>query len=182
MLLPGLEISLCVEATGVTNTWCFAAGMQQYLAEQLDGELAAPMFTAEKYAQSGDENFPVGSGAAWALCWSAEGNLARESYVNLIPTPAGGTHETGLRQAAFEAVKGFAEHRALLPKGVKLAAEDVFSRASYVLAARVLDPSFQARPRIASTRATPSRSSREWVRDPPGTVAQRTPRRRQEDH
>lgn len=143
VLLPGLEISLTVEATDTTTTWCFAAGMQQYLAEQLDGELIAPMFTAQKYAQAGDENFPVGSGAAWALCWSAEGSLARESYVNLIPTPAGGTHETGLRQAAFDAVKSFAEHRALLPKGVKLAAEDVFSRASYVLAARVLDPSFQ---------------------------------------
>ena len=142
VLLPGLEISLAIE-NGATTRWCFANGMQQYLAEQLDGELTAPIFTAEKYAPPGDENFPVGSGAAWAICWSAEGNLARESYVNLIPTPAGGTHETGLRQAAFDAVKSFAEHRALLPKGVKLAAEDVFSRVSYVLAARVLDPSFQ---------------------------------------
>ncbi len=142
VLLPGLEISLRIE-NGETKVWCFASGMQQYLAEQLDGELTAPMFTAEKYAQAGDENFPVGSGAAWSICWTSEGNLARESYVNLIPTSAGGTHETGLRQAAFEAIKSFAEHRALLPKGVKLAAEDVFSRASYVLAARVLDPSFQ---------------------------------------
>lgn len=142
VLLPGLEIALKFE-DGETRTWCFADGMQQYLAEQIDGELVAPMFTAEKYAASGDENFPVGSGAAWAICWSAEGNLARESYVNLIPTPAGGTHETGLRQAAFDAIKSFAEHHALLPKGIKLAADDVFSRASYVLAARVLDPSFQ---------------------------------------
>ena len=142
VLLPGLEILLKIE-NGETKTWCFADGMQQYLAEQLEGELVAPLFTSEKFAQPGDENFPVGSGAAWAICWSAEGNLARESYVNLIPTPAGGTHETGLRQAAFDAVKGFAEHHALLPKGVKLAAEDIFSRASYVLAARVLDPSFQ---------------------------------------
>ena len=142
VLLPGLEISLAIEG-GETKTWRFASGMQQYLAEQLDGELIAPLFTAEKYAPPGDENFPVGAGAAWAICWSAEGNLARESYVNLIPTPAGGTHETGLRQAAFDAIKSFAEHHALLPKGVKLAAEDVFSRASYVLAARVLDPSFQ---------------------------------------
>ena len=142
VLLPGLEIALKFEE-GETKTWCFADGMQQYLAEQIDGELVAPMFTAEKYAASGDENFPVGAGAAWAICWSAEGNLARESYVNLIPTPAGGTHETGLRQAAFDAIKSFAEHHALLPKGIKLAADDVFSRASYVLAARVLDPSFQ---------------------------------------
>ncbi len=142
VLLPGLEISLTIE-NGETKTWCFANGMQQYLAEQIDGELAGPIFTAEKYAAPGDENFPAGAGAAWALCWSTEGNLARESYVNLIPTPAGGTHETGLRQAAFDAVKGFAEHHALLPKGVKLAADDVFSRVSFVLAARVLDPSFQ---------------------------------------
>ena len=142
VLLPGLEISLAIEG-GETKTWRFASGMQQYLAEQLDGDLIAPLFTAEKYALPGDENFPVGAGAAWTICWSAEGNLARESYVNLIPTPAGGTHETGLRQAAFDAIKSFAEHHALLPKGVKLAAEDVFSRASYVLAARVLDPSFQ---------------------------------------
>jgi topoisomerase-4 subunit B len=142
VLLPGLEISLSIEG-GETQTWRFESGMQQYLAEQVEGEPAGPIFAAEKYAAAGDENFPAGAGAAWALCWSGEGNLARESYVNLIPTPAGGTHETGLRQAAFDAVKGFAEHHALLPKGVKLAAEDVFSRLSFVLAARVLDPSFQ---------------------------------------
>ncbi len=142
VLLPGLEIVLQVEG-GDTKTWRFASGMPQYLAEQVDGEPAGPIFSAEKYAAAGDENFPAGAGAAWALCWSADGAMARESYVNLIPTPAGGTHETGLRQAAHEAVKSFAEHHALLPKGVKLAAEDVFSRLSFVLAARVLDPSFQ---------------------------------------
>ena len=142
VLLPGLEICLRVE-NGATTTWRFADGMRQYLAEQLDGELAAPIFSSEKYAAVGDENFPAGAGAAWALCWTAEGGLARESYVNLIPTPAGGTHETGLRQAAFDAVKSFAEHHALLPKGIKLAADDVFARISFVLAARVLDPSFQ---------------------------------------
>ena len=142
VLLPGLEISLAFEG-GETKTWRFENGMQQYLAEQLDGELASPIFTCEKYVPTDDENFPAGSGAAWSICWTTEGMLARESYVNLIPTPAGGTHETGLRQAAFDALKSFAEHHALIPKGVKLAADDVFSRASYVLAARVLDPSFQ---------------------------------------
>ena len=142
VLLPGLLVSLAIE-DGATTTWCFADGMQQYLAEQIDGELVAPIFNTEKYAAPGDENFPPGAGAAWAICWTAEGGLARESYVNLIPTPAGGTHESGLRQATLDAIKSFAEHHALLPKGVKLAAEDVFSRASFVLAARVLDPSFQ---------------------------------------
>jgi topoisomerase-4 subunit B len=142
VLLPGLQVALAIE-DGATTTWCFADGMQQYLAEQIDGEPVAPIFTTEKYAAAGDENFPPGSGAAWAICWTPEGGLARESYVNLIPTPAGGTHESGLRQATLDAIKSFAEHHALLPKGVKLAAEDVFSRASFVLAARVLDPSFQ---------------------------------------
>jgi topoisomerase-4 subunit B len=142
VLLPGLQVSLAIEG-GATTTWCFADGIQQYLAEQIDGELVAPIFNTEKYAAAGDENFPPGAGAAWAICWTAEGGLARESYVNLIPTPAGGTHESGLRQATLDAIKSFAEHHALLPKGVKLAAEDVFSRASFVLAARVLDPSFQ---------------------------------------
>ncbi|MDR3054193.1 MAG: DNA topoisomerase IV subunit B [Zoogloeaceae bacterium] len=142
VLLPGLEVSLAVEG-GETRTWRFSQGMQQYLAGQIQDELAAPLFAAEKYAPAHDENFPQGAGAAWALCWTLEGALARESYVNLIPTTAGGTHEAGLRQAAFEAVKSFCEHHALLPKGVKLAAEDVFSRMSFVLAARMLDPSFQ---------------------------------------
>ena len=142
LLLPGLQVSLSVE-DGATTEWCFAKGMLQYLSEQIEGEVVAPVFSSEKYATKGDENFPVGSGAAWAICWTAEGGLARESYVNLIPTTAGGTHEAGLRQATLDAIRSFAEHHALLPKGVKLAAEDVFSRASFVLAVRMLDPSFQ---------------------------------------
>ncbi|MEF8712918.1 MAG: DNA topoisomerase IV subunit B [Accumulibacter sp.] len=142
LLLPGLQVALSVEDGGTTE-WCFAQGMLQYLSEQIDGEVVAPVFSSEKYATRGDENFPAGSGAAWAICWTAEGGLARESYVNLIPTTAGGTHEAGLRQATLDAIRSFAEHHALLPKGVKLAAEDVFSRASFVLAVRLLDPSFQ---------------------------------------
>ncbi|WP_296758046.1 DNA topoisomerase IV subunit B [Accumulibacter sp.] len=142
LLLPGLQVTLTVE-DGQSSEWCFANGMLQYLGEQVEGEIVAPVFCSEKYAGKGDDSFPVGSGAAWALCWTAEGAVARESYVNLIPTPAGGTHEAGLRQATLEAVRSFAEHHALLPKGVKLAAEDVFSRASFVLAVRMLDPSFQ---------------------------------------
>lgn len=147
VLLPGLEVTLIKE--GAANdedrikTWRFDAGMSQYLAGQLDAELVAPLFTAANFAKEDDENFPPGAGAAWALCWTAEGSPVRESYVNLIPTPAGGTHEAGLRQAALEAVKSFAEHHTLLPKGVRLIAEDVFSRMSFVLAVRMLDPSFQ---------------------------------------
>ena len=142
VLLPGLEISLTIDG-GETKSWRYEKGMEQYLAGLLDDDLVAPIFTAENYAAAGDESFPAGSGAAWALAWSLDSTPVRESYVNLIPTSAGGTHETGLRQAALDAVKSFAEHHALLPKGVKLAAEDVAARLSFILAARLLDPSFQ---------------------------------------
>ena len=77
------------------------------------------------------------------VAWTEDGNAVRESYVNLIPTPAGGTHESGLREGLFGAVKSFAELHSLLPKGVKLLPEDVFARASFVLSAKVLDPQFQ---------------------------------------
>jgi len=77
------------------------------------------------------------------VAWTEEGPLLRESYVNLIPTPAGGTHEAGLREGLFQAVKSFIELHGLLPKGVRLLPEDVFSRVSFVLSAKVLDPQFQ---------------------------------------
>ena len=158
VLLPGLEVSLFIEADETKNrVWRFEAGMAQYLALQLEDEPVAPLFAAEKYIPPHDENFPAGSGAAWALCWTAEGSPVRESYVNLIPTAAGGTHEAGLRQAALDAIKSFSEHHALLPKGVKLAAEDVFPRLNFVLAVRLLDPSFQGqtKDRLNSRDALP---------------------------
>jgi topoisomerase-4 subunit B len=77
------------------------------------------------------------------VTWTEDGPPVRESYVNLIPTPAGGTHESGLREGLFNAVKGFIEMHALQPKGVKLMPEDVFARASFILSAKVLDPQFQ---------------------------------------
>ncbi len=149
VLLPGLKISLHVENAGETKPetdskhWLYEKGMAEYLALEMNAEAIAPFFCSEKFAGKDDENFPEGSGCAWALAFTAEGNIFRESYVNLIPTPSGGTHENGLRQAIFEAVKAFAEHHALLPKGIKIVAEDVFSRANFMLAARVLDPAFQ---------------------------------------
>ena len=91
----------------------------------------------------GDSGYAEGEGAAWAIVWSVEGLVMRESYVNLIPTLNGGTHDAGLRDGVFNAVKNFSELHGLLPKGVKLVPEDVFSRASYVLSAKALDPQFQ---------------------------------------
>src|SRR5258706_297294 len=89
------------------------------------------------------ENFAEGEGAAWCVAFTEDGSPVRESYVNLIPTVAGGTHESGLKDGLFGAVKGFIDLHSLLPKGVKLMPEDVFSRANFVLSAKVLDPQFQ---------------------------------------
>src|SRR6185312_6916041 len=94
-------------------------------------------------ARTSEDAFAEGEGASWVVAWSEEGSLVRESYVNLIPTPAGGTHESGLRDGLYQAVKSFVELHNLQPKGVKLLAEDVFARVSFVLSAKVLDPQFQ---------------------------------------
>lgn len=144
VLLAGVTVRLTVEKTGEQQTWCYQDGLQGYLSDALAGvELMVPLFAGEQFAQEGDENFAAGEGAQWVVAWAEDGAMMRESYVNLIPTPAGGTHEAGLREGLFNAVKGFAELHSLLPKGVKLLPEDVFSRASFVLSAKVLDPQFQ---------------------------------------
>lgn len=144
VLLPGLSVTLTVEKSGETQTWKYATGLRDYLLQTLPADPLIPLFEGERFAASSEtENFAEGEGASWCVAFTDEGALLRESYVNLIPTVAGGTHESGLKDGLFGAVKGFIEMHALLPKGVKLMPEDVFSRASFVLSAKVLDPQFQ---------------------------------------
>jgi topoisomerase-4 subunit B len=143
VLLPGTTVTLTVEKTGRTSTWRYDGGLQQYLLGSLGAEPLLPLFEAEGYAGADDEAFAEGEGARWVLAWTEDGPVARESYVNLIPTPAGGTHEAGLREGMFNAARAFIEAHNLMPKGVKLLPEDVFARASFVLTAKVLDPQFQ---------------------------------------
>ncbi|KPC52151.1 DNA topoisomerase IV subunit B [Amantichitinum ursilacus] len=147
VLLPGLIVTLKVEqANGefAEKTWTYPDGLTGYLGEQLTGySLIVPILQGEKYIEGIDETFAPGEGCAWALTWSEDGPTSRESYVNLIPTPVGGTHESGLRDGVFQAVKGFIEFHSLTPKGVKLLPEDLFGRASFVLSAKILDPQFQ---------------------------------------
>ncbi len=144
VLLPGVRVSLKIEKTGETQSWLYEQGLRGYLTEALAGaELLIPLFEGEQYAPADHENFAEGEGAQWVVAWTDEGNVVRESYVNLIPTSAGGTHEAGLRDGLFNAVKSFVELHNLSPKGVKLLPEDVFARASFVLSAKVLDPQFQ---------------------------------------
>ncbi|WP_298291875.1 DNA topoisomerase IV subunit B [Thiomonas sp.] len=143
VLLPGVEVSLTVEKTGDTQRWRYAQGLRDYLLAALPAEPCIELFEGEHYAAAGDDGAAEGEGAAWCVAFTEDGAPLRESYVNLIPTPAGGTHEAGLRDGLFQAVKGFVELHGLLPKGVKLLPDDVFARASFVLSARVLDPQFQ---------------------------------------
>ena len=146
VLLSGVAVRLDIEqANGpaLTKTWSYPDGLAGYLKELAgDVEPVAPIFTAEKYAAKDDPTFAAGEGAAWALAWF-ESPVPSESYVNLIPTVNGGTHESGLRAGVFEAMKSFIDHHTLLPRGVKLQQEDVCGRMSFVLSARLLDPQFQ---------------------------------------
>ncbi|HRJ23105.1 DNA topoisomerase IV subunit B [Thauera mechernichensis] len=146
VLLSGVAVRLDIEQAGgpvLTKTWSYPEGLAGYLRELAgDIEAVAPIFTAEKYAGKDDASFAPGEGAAWALAWF-ESAVPSESYVNLIPTVNGGTHESGLRAGVFEAMKSFIDHHTLLPRGVKLQQEDVCGRMSFVLSARLLDPQFQ---------------------------------------
>ena len=148
VLMPGVTVTLTIERgadkPAETQTWVYKGGLLDYLAQGLPAEPLIPLFEGEAYATSAEtENFAEGEGVAWVLAFTEDGAVLRESYVNLIPTVAGGTHESGLKDGLFGAVKSFIELHALCPKGVKLMPEDVFSRASFVLSAKVLDPQFQ---------------------------------------
>ncbi len=146
VLLAGVSVRLDIEqAEGppLSKSWSYPDGLAGYLGEAAGEQSAvAPIYTGEKYADAEDASFADGEGAAWALGWF-EQPVASESYVNLIPTVAGGTHESGLKAGVFDAVKSFVEHHALLPRGVKLQQDDVCGRMSFVLSARLLDPQFQ---------------------------------------
>ncbi|MDO5653720.1 MAG: DNA topoisomerase IV subunit B, partial [Brachymonas sp.] len=143
VLMPGVTVQLTDEKKKDTQSWQYKGGLRDYLEQTLPADAVIPVFEGEGYADKHSDSFAEGEGVQWAVAFTEDGNAVRESYVNLIPTTAGGTHDSGLRDGLFQAVKGFIELHALLPKGVKLMPDDVFARASYVLAAKVLDPQFQ---------------------------------------
>ena len=148
VLMPGVTVTLTVEKSGRPDaeqqTWKYEKGLRDYLMQSLQADPLIPLFEGEQFATAQEtENFAEGEGASWCVAFTDQGNTLRESYVNLIPTVAGGTHESGLKDGLFGAIKGFIDLHSLLPKGVKLMPDDVFSRASFVLSAKVLDPQFQ---------------------------------------
>ena len=147
VLLPGVKVTLTMAKTGESQTWQYDQGLRGYLSESLaqssHAEPLIPFYEGEQFSNGDTDGFAEGEGASWVVAWTEEGAVVRESFVNLIPTTAGGTHESGLREGLYGAVKGFVEMHSLLPKGVKLLPEDVFTRVSFVLSAKVLDPQFQ---------------------------------------
>ena len=152
VLCPGLRITFTNEATGETDEWFFAGDLGAYLVDELG---KAERLPAEPITGKREQDQDV---VEYAICWApgAENPLA-ESYVNLIPTPEGGTHVNGLRAGAAAAVREFCEFRNLLPRGVKLAPEDVWDGARYVLSIKIRDPQFagQTKERLASRDAAP---------------------------
>ncbi|MDR1062556.1 MAG: type IIA DNA topoisomerase subunit B [Azoarcus sp.] len=169
VLLPGVSVRLDIEQPDGSmqgKSWSYPGGLAAYLAELAAGlEAVAPAFTGEKYAADNDPAFAPGEGAAWALAWY-EQSVPCESYVNLIPTGSGGTHESGLRAGLFEALKSFIDHHALLPRGVKLQQEDVCARMGFVLSARLLDPQFQGQVKEKLNSREAVRLVSAQVRDP----------------
>ncbi len=148
VLLPGVTVTLRFQDEVGTETkqqtWHYPQGLKSYLLDMVsDAENLVPIFSAENYIQDESSDFSVGEGASFALTWIEDGNATSESYVNLIPTILGGTHEAGLKQAVFHAVSNFITLHNLLPRGVKVQSDDVFSKVAFVLSARLLDPQFQ---------------------------------------
>jgi topoisomerase-4 subunit B len=168
VLLPGLHVTLIDEAKKDQRDWHYTGGLSAYLQERLSeigGVYTSPIFAGENYVGADDSNYAQGEGAAWAIAWTEAGGEG-ESFVNLIPTTLGGTHEAGLRQAVYESIKEFCEHHELMTRGVTLQSEDAWKPLRYVLSARLLDPQFQGqtKERLSSREAVKLMASR--VKDP----------------
>ena len=170
ILLPGLLVTLTNETTGPepsVQRWQYQAGLADYLAELAQGEAPlVPVFAGHNHAGESDDTFAEGEGVEWALSWYEEAKGEGEAFVNLIPTPLGGTHVSGMRAAAFGAVMSFIEHHSLLPKGLKLQADDVCRNLRYVMSVRMLDPQFAAQTKDRLTSREGVRLAERMMRDP----------------
>jgi topoisomerase-4 subunit B len=147
VLCPGLKITLREEASGEETVWHYENGLPEYLLDQIGHVECTP---DEPFTGSMEGS---GEAADWALVWAQDVREAvAESYVNLVPTPQGGTHVNGLRAGLTEAIREFCDFRDLLPRGVKIAPEDVWERCQYVLSVKLQEPQFsgQTKERLSS--------------------------------
>ena len=147
VLCPGLTVRLKVEKPKEKLEWCYSGGLEEYLLEAIGG---AELLPAKPYSGSITGN---NEAVDWALAWAVQGGQAvTESYVNLIPTPQGGTHVNGLRTGLTNALREFCDFRNLLPRGVSIAPEDVWDGLNFVLSAKLEEPQFsgQTKERLSS--------------------------------
>ena len=150
VLCPGLEIIFKDKINSAEQRWCYQDGLKDYLIESVSGYTLLPEqpFTGSHTGET--------EAVEWALLWLPEGGeLLTESYVNLIPTVQGGTHVNGLRQGLLDAMREFCEFRNLLPRGLKLTADDIWERCAYVLSVKMQEPQFagQTKERLSSRQS-----------------------------
>ena len=153
VLAAGLSVQFSNEIDGDSETWRFSDGLAQYLSEQLaDTETTPTSPYVFGYQAKADERASLDV----ALCWLVEGGTpVQESYVNLIPTAQGGTHVNGLRTGLLEALREFCELHNLLPRQVKLSADDVWDGVCFILSLKWVEPQFsgQTKERLSSREA-----------------------------
>lgn len=149
VLCAGLDVRLVDEAGGEEISWQYQDGLTDYLTGELEGQPCLPENLFFHHQQDGN------GGVDLALAWLPEGEPVQESYVNLIPTVQGGTHVNGLRSGLTSAMREFCDLRNLLPRGVKLAPEDVWEKLAFVLSLKMADPQFagQTKERLSSRPA-----------------------------
>ncbi|KGT48221.1 MULTISPECIES: DNA topoisomerase IV subunit B [Acinetobacter] len=150
VLAAGLEINYVDLINDEKITWQFENGLVDYLMDELEDReiIPAPAFVATGDAERASAEF--------AICWNVEGGESiQESYVNLIPTAQGGTHVNGLRSGVTDAMREFCELRNLLPRNMKLSAEDVWDGVNYILSLKFQEPQFsgQTKERLSSREA-----------------------------
>lgn len=150
VLCPGLRVKFKDEKKGETDEWFYEDGLTDYLA---DATIDFPVIPEAPFVGSFSS---ATEGVDWAVQWIPEGGeVIAESYVNLIPTAQGGTHVNGMRTGLLDAMREFCELRSLLPRGVKLAPDDIWDRCCYVLSFKLGDPQFsgQTKERLSSREA-----------------------------
>ncbi len=149
VLCPGLQVSLVQAKAGEKETWLYEKGLSEYLQSELEDEILLPAspFTGELKGTDSE--------VSWALCWLPGGNTLQQSYLNLIPTTLGGTHVNGLRTGLVESLREFCELHSLLPRGVRLAPDDIWDRIGFILSLRLAEPQFsgQTKERLSSRAA-----------------------------
>lgn len=137
VLCPGLKIKFTNKQTDEVEQWCYESGLLDYLTQSAAGSTMLPVMPFTGSLEGNNE------AVDWAITWLPDGgNYLNESYVNLIPTPLGGTHVNGFRQGLLESVREFCEFRNLIPRGVKLTPEDIWDRSSFILSVKMQDPQF----------------------------------------